>query len=115
MHIVAIEGTVAVGFVVLKLHEMDSYPDREHWLGSLFVPASERGRGIGGALIEEVILRCKEHGVILLSLQTERLDGGLYRRYGWEDVERTDSRGDQVLLMEREIDPSTTSRSTRTA
>ena len=112
MHLVALERKEAVGFVALKLHEMDSYSDREHWLGSLFVPISERGRGIGGALIEEVILRSKVHRVTLLSLQTERLDGGLYRRYGWEDVELTDSRGDQVLVMERETDQGTTRRST---
>ena len=115
MHLVALDRGEAVGFVALKLREMDSYPDREHWLGSLFVPVAERGRGIGGALIEEVIMRSKAHGVTLLSLQTEHLDGGLYRRYGWEDVERTDSRGDHVLVMERKIDQGTTSRSTTTA
>jgi predicted N-acetyltransferase YhbS len=103
MHLLALEGEAVVGFVALKLHELDSYPDREHWLGSLYVPVTKRGCGIGGALIEEVILRSRAHGVTLLSLQTERLDGGIYRRYGWEDVERTYSRGDEVLIMERRI------------
>jgi len=114
MHLLALDAGEVVGFVALKLHEMDSYPDREHWLGSLFVPGPERGRGIGGALIEEVILRSKVYGVTLLSLQTKRLDGGLYRRYGWEEVERTHSKGGRVLVMEREIDQGTTSRSTAT-
>lgn len=103
MHLLAIDGESVIGFVALKLHEMDSYPDREHWMGSLYVPVEKRGRGIGGALIKEVILRGRAHGVTLLSLQTERLDGGLYRRYGWEDVGRTYSRGDEVLVMERKI------------
>ncbi len=104
MHLLAFDGVAVVGFVALKLHEMDSYPDRKHWLGSLYVPVTKRGCGIGGALIEEVILRSRAQGVTLLSLQTERLDGGLYRRYGWEDVERTYSRGDEVLVMERKIE-----------
>lgn len=103
MHLLALDGGKLVGFVALKLHEMDCYPEREHWLGSLYVPVAKRGYGIAGALIEEVVLRSRSHGVTLLSLQTERLDGGLYRRYGWEDVERTYSRGDEVLVMERKI------------
>ena len=104
MHLLALEGDHAVGFIALKLHEMDNYPEREYWLGSLYVPASERGRGIGGALIEELIRRSSAHAVTLLSLQTERLDGGFYCRYGWKAVERANSRGDEILVMERRIE-----------
>lgn len=103
MHLIAFDDAVPVGFVALKLYELDSYPDRKFWLGSLFVPPEERGRGIGGALINEVIRRCPAHGVDHLSLQTERLDGGIYRRHGWTEVEKCVSRGDEVLIMERQI------------
>lgn len=103
MHLLALENGVPVGFGALKLHEMDAYPDREHWLGSLFVPPGMRGRGIGSALIDEIVRRVPAHGVSLLSLQTERLDGGIYRRHGWVGVERTCAKGDEVLIMERRI------------
>lgn len=103
MHLLAIQQGTPVGFVALKLFEMGSYPEREHWLGSLFVPSAERGYGIGSALIEEVIRRAQNHRVSKLSLQTENLSGGLYLKHGWKPVEQIESDGDQVLVMERDI------------
>lgn len=107
MHLLAIEDGQAAGFIALKLWEMDHDPDREHWLGSLFVPAERRGRGIGSALIEELLQRCPRHRVTRLSLQTERLDGGLYLRHGWTPVGNILSHGDEVLIMERRLPPTT--------
>ena len=103
-HILALEDGEPVGFVVIKLFEMEEYPEREHWLGSLFVPLDKRGSGIGSALISEVIRRCDDHGISRLSLQTEELSGGIYRRHGWSDVEEITSRGDRVLVMERHLE-----------
>ena len=103
MHLLAMKGGVPIGFAALKLHEMGEFPQREHWLGSLFVLPEDRGLGIGGALIEEIVRRASERGVGLLSLQTERLDGGVYRHLGWVAVEKFRSRGDEVLIMERRI------------
>lgn len=105
MHLLAIEDGQAVGFIALKLWEMDHDPDREHWLGSLFVPPAHRGRGIALALIDELLKRCPRHRVTRLSLQTPRLDGGLYLRHGWTPVGQILSRGDQVLIMERHLSP----------
>ena len=42
-------------------------------------------------------------GVPTLSLQTERLDGGLYARHGWVPVTEFSDRGRAVLVMERRL------------
>ncbi|MCC5807863.1 MAG: GNAT family N-acetyltransferase [Opitutales bacterium] len=101
MHVIAIQGNEIVGFGALKIRVMKIYEDREHWLGSLVVPGEHRGKGIGSALINEIVRRGRERGVSLLSLQTEELDGGLYSKLGWKPVEQVNYRGIEVLVMER--------------
>lgn len=106
MHLLALEQAKPVGFVALKLYEMESYPERKYWLGSLYVPPEKRGHGIASALIEELVNRAYTYRVACLSLQTERLDGGLYSRHGWQPVETAISHGDRVLVMERYLTES---------
>ncbi len=45
--ILAIEDEKILGVAQLKLHEMDIYPERNFWLGSLFVSPTCRGKGVG--------------------------------------------------------------------
>lgn len=101
MHLLAFEKNVPVGFVALKLYEMEEYSDREHWLGSLFVTLEKRKLGIGSALIQEAVDRAKGFGITTLSLQTERLDGGIYKKFGWIEVEEIVCRKGRILIMER--------------
>lgn len=82
MHLLAIEDGQAVGFIALKLWEMDHDPDREHWLGSLFVPPAHRGRGIALALIDELLKRCPLHGVTRLTL-TDSAPGKSVVPHSW--------------------------------
>jgi len=89
----------------LKYREMgDMYPDKEHWLGGVFVPPRYRGNGFGSAIAMEIATRAPTYGVAVLHLQTERLDGGLYARLGWQPVERANNHGLEVLVMERHLD-----------
>lgn len=44
--IAAFEGDRVVGAVQLKRREMASFPQYEHWLGSVFVADTRRGRGL---------------------------------------------------------------------
>ena len=89
----------------LKYYEMgEMYPDREHWLGGVYVPAEHRGNGVGGEIVEKIVSIAPEHGVETLHLQTEKLDGGLYARLGWTPVEQVVNRLDiRVLVMERHL------------
>lgn len=105
LHVLAVENGVVVGFAALKIREMDVYPDREHWLGSVYVPQEQRGQGIATFLIQTVVSMAPRYGVSMLSLQTEREDGGLYGKLGWVPVERIRYHGVDVTVMERYLKP----------
>jgi len=101
MYLLAIEGEVVVGCAALKVREMEIYPEREHWLGSVYVTPGWRGHGIASRLVQAVVAASLRLGVSVLTLQTERPDGGLYAKLGWRPVERVWFHGTEVTVMER--------------
>lgn len=87
----------------LKFREMKIYPDKEHWLGGVFVAKQSRGKGVASMIISEIERVALNLNVPKLYLQTERLNGGLYARLGWHKVEQVNYRGTDVLVMEKEL------------
>lgn len=93
-----------IGAAQLKYREMaEMFPDREHWLGGLYVAANHRRLGYGSLIVEQVAKIAPTYGVQTLHLQTEALDGGLYAALGWKPYAQVRSRGLKVLVMEREL------------
>lgn len=103
LHLVAVEGGRPLGTAQWKIREMAIYPEREFWLGNVYVAPEARGHGLASHLAEEIAQLAKSHGVSELSLQTERLDGGLYARLGWKPVEQVHHHGRDVLVMQRNL------------
>ena len=101
--LVAVESDKAVGVVQLKYREMSIYPDKEHWLGGVYVAKDHRGKNIAEQMVQQLIHVAKSLGVETLHLQTERLDGGLYGKLGWQAVEQVNYRGIDVLVMEKSL------------
>jgi GNAT superfamily N-acetyltransferase len=102
--ILAVEDEKILGVAQLKLHEMDIYPERNFWLGSLFVSPTCRGKGIGMALANQIaIIAIENFNVKELYLQTEDLDGGLYRQIGWHLIETVRYKGVDVAVMVRKL------------
>ncbi|HEL4111855.1 TPA: GNAT family N-acetyltransferase [Stenotrophomonas maltophilia] len=101
--IAAFDGDQLVGAVQLKRREMQAFPQYEHWLGSVFVADSHRGRGLAGGLVEQAAAQAVRMGVSDLYLQTEALDGGLYARLGWKPLHEADNRSYRVLVMVRRL------------
>ena len=101
--VLAVDRDEILGVASLKYREMDLYPDREHWLGGVYVPTVHRSRSVGSHVVENVVERARRLNVSTLHLQTERLDGGMYGRLGWEPAERVTYRGREVLVMERTL------------
>jgi GNAT superfamily N-acetyltransferase len=98
--LLAIEGDRVVGAAELKPHEMLSvYPEKEPWLGGVFVAPESRGKGIASQLAARIAGIARAFGVEQLYLQTTALDGGLYARLGWRPLEQVHYRGEDVLLM----------------
>ncbi|HFK2906452.1 GNAT family N-acetyltransferase [Stenotrophomonas maltophilia] len=101
--IAAFDDGQVVGAVQLKRREMQAFPQYEHWLGSVFVADSHRGRGLAGALVEQAAAQAVRMGVSDLYLQTEALGGGLYARLGWKPLQEADNRSYRVLVMVRRL------------
>lgn len=101
--VLAVDGPEVIAAAELKYHEMSIYPEREHWLGGVYVASEHRGRGLAARLIEHAVAIAASLGVEVLNLQTQRRDGGLYSRLGWQPVEQVNYRGIDVLLMQRRI------------
>jgi GNAT superfamily N-acetyltransferase len=97
----ALDDDRVVGAAQLKFREMEMFPEREHWLGGVFVESEYRGRGLAARLVQESIRQARRLGVEILHLQTERLDGGIYARLGWRPSQRAVNHdGIEVLVME---------------
>ncbi|HLK71369.1 MAG TPA: GNAT family N-acetyltransferase [Steroidobacteraceae bacterium] len=101
--LLAMAADHVVGAAQLKIREMQMFPEREHWLGGVFVAPPYRGRGFASQLIARVVRLAQQFGVGTLHLQTERLDGGLYARLGWQPSQQVTDRGRSVLIMQRAL------------
>jgi GNAT superfamily N-acetyltransferase len=102
--LLATEADEIVGAAQLKYHEMGTmFPDKEHWLGGLYVAPDQRGRGYGSRIVREIVSLAPRYGVRTLHLQTEALDGGLYTRLGWRPSAQTNNHGLDVLVMELQL------------
>ena len=100
IHIIAITQGRPVGTAALKLRELDEiYPDKQYWLGSVYVESGSRGRQIASLLSLRIVELAKEMGFPHLYLQTIDLEGGLYSRLGWERVEEFTHMNEHALLM----------------
>ena len=102
--VVATDKSEVLGSAKLRFHEMDIYPNYEHWLGAVYVPNTYRGNNIASEIISKVCELAVKFGVKRIYLQTQRLDGGLYSNLGWVPVEQVSYRGLEVLVMVKELD-----------
>jgi len=104
IQVVTILENRIVGVAVLKLHEMfDLYPDKDFWLGDVFVAPEFRGQGIGSALVMRIVEIAKSRGIGSLHLQTQNLNGGLYAKLGWKTIEQTHYKGYDALVMVKQL------------
>ena len=101
--LLAAEHGEILGAGQLKYREMDIYPEKEHWLGGVYVAINHRGKGIGESLINQITSIALQMGVQKLYLQTQHPGGGLYSRLGWQAIEKVNYHGLDVLVMEKNI------------
>jgi len=105
IRIVAIRDGVVVGVAELKLHEMiDLFPEKEFWLGSVFVAPEVRRLGVGSALALKVAELAKSRGIRAIHLQTMDLSGGLYAKLGWERIDQVHYKDYEALVMVKPLD-----------
>jgi len=95
-----VENEELLGTCQLKYHEMDIYPDKEHWLGGVYICDKQRGKGLAKKMVIKAKNIAKSLGVKVLYLQTENLSGGIYAQLGWQPIEQITNKGEQVLVMQ---------------
>ncbi|MFT4924152.1 MAG: putative N-acetyltransferase YhbS [Phenylobacterium sp.] len=101
--LVAKEGDKLVGVAALKFTEMAMFPQYQHWLGGVYVVASERGKGIAAKMVTAILAKAKAAGVKTLYLQTDDHSGGVYLTLGFKPLKQVDNDGDHVLVMVAEL------------
>ncbi|WP_249297154.1 GNAT family N-acetyltransferase [Pseudoalteromonas phenolica] len=99
--ILAVDGQTLVGAVQIKYREMTIYPDKEYWLGGVYVNPDYRGQHIASQLVMHAEKYAIELKISLLHLQTESLNGGLYAKLGWEIETQVNYRDVDVAVMQK--------------
>jgi len=101
--ILAVEGQTLVGAVQIKYREMTIFPDKEYWLGGVYVNPDYRGQHIASQLVQYAEKRAIALNINHLHLQTESLNGGLYTKLGWEIETQVNYRGVDVAVMQKTL------------
>lgn len=96
--VIALLDRKPVGVACLVDHDMSTRKDLSPWLASVLVVPEHRGKGIGTALTQRIMDEAKSLGVAVLYLFTPDAEK-LYARLGWTVLERTEYRGEQVVIM----------------
>jgi GNAT superfamily N-acetyltransferase len=97
--LVGLHGGELVGMVSLKFHDMDTRPDLDPWLGGLFVIPEWRNRGVGTMLMHRATEEARRLNVPQLYLWTHTAEA-LYRKLGWQLVERSNYFGKEAAVMQ---------------
>lgn len=101
--VIALRDGKLIGAAQLKIREMEIYPEREFWLGGVYVDEAARKQGAAELLVKRIEEISKQLGISELFLQTKMLDGGLYAKLGWTQAEQVRYKGVQVCIMRKEI------------
>jgi GNAT superfamily N-acetyltransferase len=103
--LIALHGGDLVGMVSLKFHDMDTRPDLDPWLGGLLVLPEWRNRGVASMLMHRAVEEAKKLNVPRLYLWTPSAEG-LYRKLGWQVVERTEYCRRKAVVMSISLSPA---------
>ena len=95
---IAIENDKAIGTASLIEYDMDTRKDLTPWLADVYVKKEHRGKKVASKLVKRVIKEAEKIGIPKLYLYTREAEG-LYKKLGWEVIERTDYYGDKVPIM----------------
>jgi GNAT superfamily N-acetyltransferase len=102
LSLVAFLANRPVGTATLKIREMETHPQYEHWLGNVYVLPDYRNQGIGSYIIQKAIDEAGEIGIRDLYLYTRDREK-LYERLGWKSIEQVAYHGRIASIMKREI------------
>jgi N-acetylglutamate synthase-like GNAT family acetyltransferase len=100
--VVAHEEGIPVGTAGLVEFDMETRRDLTPWLADVVVDPERRNAGIGTRVVEFIVARARDLGVKRLYLFTPDRES-FYARMGWSVLERTEYRGEQVVIMQIDL------------
>lgn len=104
IHILATLHGKPIGIAALKLQELaELFPDKQYWLGSVFVVEEYRGYRFASALSQKIVEMARKQSLPHLYLQTLNLDGGLYAKLGWQPLQQFNYKDEEILLMVKQL------------
>jgi GNAT superfamily N-acetyltransferase len=95
-------GTAGVYNTVRILEKIPRLNIYTHWLALVYTIPMERGKGYGALLCEKVEEDAEKEGISKLHLYTDTAES-LYKRCGWQVVERIEVESRNIVLMEKEL------------
>ena len=99
---VALLDDEIVGTASIVDHDMSIRMDLSPWLAAVYVEAECRGAGVGSQLVQALMDEVAFLGLKRFYLFTPNR-ASFYARLGWQKLEETDYRGEQVTVMAYEI------------
>ena len=100
--LVACDGAECLGTAALREHSEGFPRELTPWLVRVYVPASARGRGVGGALVRVAEAQARALGAPRLYLCTTDRQS-FYGRLGWSEDGDGTYHGQAVTLMSRAL------------
>ena len=88
-----------VAVAELKFQENKGFPQYEHWLGGVYVPESERGKGYAAVLISKAKAHVETLGITALYLQCQEHNLNLYLKYGFRTLHEASHNGVKTTIM----------------
>ncbi|MGM0410689.1 MAG: GNAT family N-acetyltransferase [Bacillota bacterium] len=95
---IALENDEAIGTASIIEHDMDIKKELTPWLADVYVKEENRGKKVATKLIKRVIKEARDINVKKLYLYTREAEG-LYKKLGWEVIEKVNYYGDHVPIM----------------
>ncbi len=96
---------IATGGVYDHVGLLDAVPRLnvyQPWLALVYTLPEHRGKGYGALLCEKIQAHTRSTGIDMLYLFTHTAES-LYKRLGWEEMERVALKGKDIAIMKKEL------------
>eukprot|EP00808_Paulinella_micropora_P007539 g71652.t1 len=97
--LVAVRGNELLGTVSLDTEDMSTRRDLSPWLVCMLVKPAFRGQGVAKLLLQEFTRRARARGPDFIHLWCKPNQTGIYSKYGFQKMERTQYCGTTVDVM----------------
>jgi putative hydrolase of the HAD superfamily len=85
---------------IIKIRELEPFPQYTHWLGGVYVKLDYRKQGVGSLVVEHSTRIARDMGISELYLYTHSHED-FYTNLGFTPIDRPSYRGRKIVIMRR--------------